>query len=101
MFHGIERPFVSSPSHHGDELWEVPEGAENPTGWNEARECRRSPSDLGPDRPWANLGQRGGVAGGRHSKTTPDFANAVDNGRHSRMNEDLHLCLHGPQARMM
>ena len=51
MFRGIERPFVPSPSHHGDELWEVPEGAENPTGWNEATEGRRSPSDLGPDRP--------------------------------------------------
>ena len=30
MLRRLERPFVASPSDHGDELWEVPEGGENP-----------------------------------------------------------------------
>ena len=34
MLRRLERPYVASPSDHGDELWEVPEGGENPIGWN-------------------------------------------------------------------
>ena len=102
MFRGIERPFVPSPSNHGDELWEVPEGGENPTGWNE---WRVSPVTVGHG-PRSALGRTldGVVAWqvwAQVRRWTPDFSNAIDNGRHSRMNEDLHLCLHGPQLRMM
>jgi len=53
MFRGIERPFIPSPSDHGDELWEVPEGGENPTGWNAWRVW---PVTVGPGprlgQPW-------------------------------------------------
>ena len=47
----------------------------------------RKPAELCRDQTWANRGDVGGRAYGRHSTTTTDNANAVDDGRHTRMSE--------------